>query len=185
MKISKLNLVLLFLAVVPMMSFAQTLDCSKELKYLRAEPPYEFNSQSKSAVCSTGNTYEIVISLYEGHEYSISFTASAAFNNDMKFKIVDMNTSNTVLDLPGQSETGEKGSQVLKSYYDSKEGRTMQPHFDFFPESTTNLKIVIEIPEKKSATPATAGTYTNPEKTKGCVTLLILDKVVPIDDWKK
>jgi len=182
MKISKLKFVLMFL-VVPMLSFAQTLDCSKELKYLRAEPPYEFNSQSKSAVCSTGNTYELSISLYEGHEYSLSFTASAVFNNDMKFKIVDMNTSNTVLDLPGQSTSGEKGTQVLKSYYDSKEGKTVQPHFDFYPESTTNLKIVIEIPEKKSTTTTTG--YTNPEKTKGCVTLLILDKVVPMDDWGK
>ncbi len=185
MKISKLSIVLLFLvaAVAPKLSEGQTLDCSKELRFVRAEPPFEFNSQSKSAVCTSGKTYELLISLYEGYEYRLSFSADAVFNNDMHFKIVDMNTSNTVLDLPGQSTSGEIGTQVLKSYYDRKEARTVQPHFDFYPESTTNLKIIITVAEKKTTAPA--GTYDNSGKTKGCLTMLLLDKKVPIDDWEK
>jgi len=184
MKISKL-LFVLFILVVPVLGGAQTLDCSKDLKYYRPEPPYTFDSQSKSAVCSTGNVYEVVISLYEGHEYRLSFSASAAFNYNMKFKIIDMGTSNTVLDLPGKSESGEKGTQVLKSYYDPDEQKTIQPHFDFYPNSTLNLKIIIDIAEIKST--AAPGTFDNTEHVKGCVTLFILDKVVPVDDmdWEK
>lgn len=173
MKIMKIKIVLLIL-VFPVVTFAQ-LDCSDYFTYRRAEPPYEFNSQSKSAVCVTGTTYEFVISLYEGHDYRLSFTAGAVFNNKVNFKIIDMNTSATVLDLPGESETNEKGTCVLKSYFDLVEGKAIQPYFDFFPESTTNLKIVIEIADIQAATTSETGEYVSPVKEKGCLTVLLLD----------
>lgn len=172
MKMMKFKIILLLL-VFPVVTFAQ-LDCSDFFKYRRADPPYEFNSQSKSAVCVTGNTYEFVISLYEGHDYRLSFFASPVFNNDIDFKIVDMNTSATVLNLPGQSESGEKGTSVLKAYFDLQEGKNVYPYFDFYPTSTTNLKIIIDIASLEAEGTSTDA-YVSALKEKGCITVLILD----------
>jgi len=172
MKMMKIKFVLLIL-VFPVVTFAQ-LDCSDFFKYRRAEAPYEYNSQSKSAVCVTGNTYEFVISLYEGHDYRMSFFASPVFNNDLTFKIIDMNTTSTVLNLPGESTTNEKGTCVLKSYFDLASGSSIHPYFDFFPASTTNLKIIIEVADIETAA-STDGSYVSAVKEKGCVTVLILD----------
>lgn len=168
----KLKIVLLIL-VFPVVTFAQ-LDCSSFFKYRKPEKPYEYNSQSKSAVCVTGNTYEFVISLYEGHEYRMSFYASPVFNNDMTFKIVDMNTTETVLNLPGESETNEKGTCALKAYFDLQSGQSVQPFFDFYPSSTTNLKIIIEIADLGESS-SSDGEYVSAQQEKGCVTVLILD----------
>lgn len=165
--------ILLLILILPVVSLAQ-LDCSDFFKYRRPEAPYEFNSQSKSAVCVTGNTYEFVVSLYEGYDYRMSFFASPVFNNKINFKIVDMNTSATVMNLPGDSETGEKGTCVLKSYFDLVEGKNIYPYFDFYPASTTNLKIIIEVEDIETAE-SSESSYISAVKEKGCITVLIMD----------
>ena len=162
MKKLKFQLVFVLL-LVPFFSIAQ-IDCSN-FQNRKAEPPYEISSLTKSATCITGHTYEFVIPLSKGYEYRILFFASSVFNNKVNFKIVDLNTSETVLDIPGESNSRERGTCALAPYYNVKLNREIHPYFDFFPQSTTNLKIIIELEEVGNAV-----------KNKGCIKVLVIDK---------
>ncbi len=160
----QLKIIILFsFLLLPFIGFSQ-IDCSNFLADRKAEEPYRINSLSKSAVCVSGHTYEFVVPLQKGYEYRIIFYASSVFNNKINFKIVDLNTGKTVLDLPGESETNEKGTAALAPYYDERTGREIHPYFDFIPQTTTNLKIIIEVLPQK-------------DLIKGCVAVMILDKV--------
>ena len=147
---------------LPIVGFSQV-DCSNFLADRKAEPPYKINSMSKSAVCVSGHKYEFVVPLQKGYEYRIIFFASSVFNNKINFKIVDLNTGETVLDLPGESETNDKGTAALASYYDEKLNTEVHPYFDFIPQTTTNFKIIIDVEPQE-------------DLIKGCVAVMILDK---------
>ncbi|MEA3451334.1 MAG: hypothetical protein U9Q83_05460 [Bacteroidota bacterium] len=160
-----IKLLLLILFIIPATAFSQ-LDCSSFLGSLKADDPFNLNSLSKSATCLSGRTYEFVVPLSKGYEYRFIFYASSVFNNDMKFKIIDLNTNKEVLNLPGKLDNGalpKKNETALQSYYDSKLNKEVHPYFIVIPSSSTNLKIIIDI--KKKA-----------ELIKGCVTVVILDK---------
>ncbi len=159
MKGLKIALLTLFL---PIIGLAQV-DCSNFLGKYQAEEPYKINSMSKSAVCISGHTYEFVVPLQKDYEYRFLFYASSVFNNKINFKIIDLNTGEVKLDLPGESETNEKGTAALASYYDDRLGRDVHPYFDFIPETSTNFKIIIEV-------------LPQDDIIKGCVGVLILDK---------
>ncbi len=161
MKKAKILLAIFF--VTPFLAAAQ-LDCSGFLSSLKIDPPYKLNSLSKSAVCVSGRTYEFVIPLSVGFEYRFIFYASSVFNSDIKFKIVDLNNNNEVINLPGKSETGAKGTSVLMPYFDQKLYIEIHPYFDFIPTTTTSLKIIIEVDEKV-------------DLIKGCITVVVLERV--------
>lgn len=163
MKKAKLLFVMLF--ILPALAFSQ-LDCSSFLSSLKPDDPFNINSMSKSATCISGHTYEFVVPLSKGNEYRFVFYASSAFNNDMKFKIIDLNTNKEVLNVPGKLDGDNiptKGETALQSYYDEKLNKEVHPFFTLIPSSTTNLKIVIDVKDK-------------PDLIKGCVTVVILDK---------
>jgi hypothetical protein len=158
----KIKLTIVLVLLVPLFASAQ-IDCSEKIKTLVPELPYEINSLSKSATCVSGRTYEFVIPLSVGYEYRFVFYAGSAFNNDIHFKIIDMNSNKELINLPGKSETGAKGTCVLMPYFDEKIYKEIYPHFDFLPATTTNFKIIISVDEK-------------PELIKGCISVVILDK---------
>ena len=89
MKIFKF--ILLFI-LIPAGILAQDLDCPSRLRMRKATPPFKFNSLSKSAQCVTGRKYEFVVPLNAGRDYRISFYASPVFNNNINFRIIDVNT---------------------------------------------------------------------------------------------
>ena len=59
---SKFIHIIVILLLLPLFSDAQA-KCSDFFKYRRPEAPYEYNDQSSSAVCVTGQTYEFILPL--------------------------------------------------------------------------------------------------------------------------
>jgi len=174
MKTKLIYIIALFL-VFPLFSDAQS-KCSDFFKYRRPEAPYEYNDQSSSAVCVTGQTYEFVLPLTKGKDFRLKFYAAAVFNNRINFKIIDESTHETVLDLPGESSTREEGTCVLADYYNEDTGKSSHPYFDFYPATSTTLKIIIEVlpvPQEKSDDP---NIKKQTKINRGCVTVVVLDK---------
>lgn len=172
-----LKFILLFI-LIPAGILAQDLDCPSRLKMRKATPPFKFNSLSKSAQCVTGRKYEFVVPLNAGRDYRISFYASPVFNNNINFRIIDLNTGQKVMDLPGESSNyDQKGTCVLRPYIDPSSGKSVHPYFDFYPASSTQLKIIIDIPSIKQENSENGSNFNAPEERKrGCVTVFIQDK---------
>jgi len=174
MKILKFKIILLLL-FIPVTIFAQSLDCPSRLKMRRPTPPFNFNDLSKSAQCLTGKKYEFVLPLTKGKDYRLSFYASPVFNNNIQFRIIDLNSGEKVLDLPGETEGSNKGECVLRAYYDDKINKLVHPHFDFYPSSSTQLKIIIEVASIKQDN--VDSNFNAPEtREKGCITVFIQDR---------
>jgi len=156
--------------------FAQQ-NCSQALDFHRerVQKPWEFSDMSKSATCATGNTYEFNMPLLKGKEYRIMFYAAAVFNNRMRFKIIDQSTHEVIMDLPGETTMNEKGTIVLKDYYDGVLEKMIHPYFDFIPGSSTNFRIIIDVLPLEGQKKSDAGFKAPEEKDKGCVTIIVLD----------
>lgn len=172
----KLKLIAI-LIIVPIALTAQSLDCPSTLQLRKATPPFAFNDLSKSAQCYTGKKYEFVLPLMKGKEYRMSFYASPIFNNKINFRVIDMNSGQKVLDLPGETASSEKGQCALREYFDKEANKMIHPFFDFMPNSSTSLKVIIDIAEDKAPSTSTEVVSQTPdEKKKGCVTVFIQDK---------
>jgi hypothetical protein len=175
-------------------SYAQS-SCATFLNMRKAAAPYRYNTASKSATCFSGKKYEFLLPLTKGNEYRLQFFASPVFNNEVQVKIVDMNTSETIIDLPGHVENGmepKKGNTILQDYMDSKTNKLVHPFFDIVPQQSTSLKIMIEIKDHYDYTEeavlnewgeATGETVKKPiipeggpEVVKGCFGVYITDK---------
>ena len=64
----------------------------------------------------------------------------------------------------------------MADYWDEDTGKSKHPYFDFFPVTSTTLKIIIEV------LPAPQGESSDPnikkqvKTNRGCVTVVVLDK---------
>ncbi len=174
MKALKIKLIIL-LTITPFIVFGQG-DCSSFFKYRKPEAPFEYNDQSKSAMCVSGKSYDFKLPLTKGKDYRIKFFAAPVFNNRINFKIIDESTNETVLKLPGASPSGEAGTSALQTYFDEEQDKDVHPYFDFYPVTSTTLKIIIDVlpaPED----PNSSADATVPKKfLRGCITVVILDK---------
>ncbi len=177
MKILQIKIIAIIL-LLPIFSNAQS-DCMSWFDIRQPEQTFSFNSASKAARCVTGKTYEFILPLTKGKDYKLKFYAAAVFNNKMNFKIIDQNTHETVLDLPGTCFNPEAGNTVLQDYYDDATGKMIHPYFEFFPTTSTTFKIIIDIEEA----PGNPKITDDPERksprkqNKGCVTIVVLDKL--------
>jgi hypothetical protein len=179
MKMKKFKL-LMVLIIFPIALIAQT-DCPSTLKSRKASPPYSFNDLSKSAQCISGKKYEFMVPLMKGKDYRFTFYASSIFNNQINFRIIDMNSNQKVLDLPGEATNPAKGQCVLREYFDNESKKLVYPFFDIIPNNSTTLKIIIDVLAEASETPADQSSFKAPEEVKkGCITVFIQDK--PSDD---
>jgi hypothetical protein len=170
--------IILVLIIFPVALFAQNMDCPSTLGIRKATPPYSVNDLSKSAQCVSGKKYEFMVPLMKGKDYRFTFYASPIFNNQINFRIIDMNSNEKVLDLPGESTNQAKGSSVLREYYDADAKKTVYPFFDIVPSNSTTLKIIIDV--LNSNVPPAGGDQSSfkapEEKKKGCITVFIQDK---------
>ncbi len=173
---------------------AEAQNCASFLSMRKPEVPYRYNTASKSATCFSGKKYEFVLPLTAGTEYRIKFFASPVFNNEIQVKIVDLSTNETVIDLPGCPADGQeprKGNTCIQDYADAKTGKLMHPYFDFAPQQSTSIKIMIEIKDHLEYTEEftydewgnSTGSVKKPiipeggiEQVKGCFTVYIADK---------
>jgi hypothetical protein len=178
MKIKELSLIITVLLFTVALS-AQNMDCPSTLSLRKATPPFAFNDLSKSAQCVSGKKYEFLVPLMKGKDFRFTFFASPIFNNQINFRIIDMNTNEKVLDLPGESSNAVKGASVLREYFDENSKKLVHPYFDFAPNGSTTLKIIIEVLANDADAPATdQSSFKAPEeKKKGCITVFIQDKV--------
>lgn len=191
--------------LLPLAYVADAQDCQKQLTMRTAVKPYRFNTSSKSATCLSGRKYEFILPLTKGSDYRIQFFASPVFDMNINFKIIDMNTNETVMDLPGKVgsfDTPEKGKMVLQPY--EEKGKIVNPYFDFYPEQSTSLKIMIDIKEKMPEQPQQfeyvyddwgnvidqkpIETPPDPnakplETVKGCVTVYVIDKPSEVSEF--
>ncbi|MBR4266974.1 MAG: hypothetical protein IKQ46_13055 [Bacteroidales bacterium] len=181
-------------------STAKAQNCADFLNFYKAETPWRYNTASKSATCFTGKKYEFVLPLTKGNEYRIKFFASPSFNNAVQVKIVDLNSNQTVIDLPGAVDgEAKKGNTCLQDYMDPKTNRATHPYFDFIPSSSTSIKIMIEIKDhieyREEAVLDSDGFPTGevkkvpvipeggPEIVKGCFTVYVMDKPAEQSDF--
>jgi hypothetical protein len=177
MKMKELKLILI-LIIFPLSLSAQNMDCTSTLNLRRPTPPYAFNDLSKSAQCVTGKKYEFMVPLLKGKDYRFTFYASPIFNNQINFRIIDMNSNEKVLDLPGEGTNAAKGQSVLREYYDEDTKKMIHPFFDIIPGSSTTLKIIIDVVSLEGEAKGEESSFTAPEeRKKGCITVFIQDKV--------
>ena len=174
MKTKLIYIIALFL-VFPLFSDAQS-KCSDFFRYRRPEAPYEYNDQSSSAVCVAGQTYEFILALTKGKDFRLKFYAAAVFNNKINFKIIDESTHETVLDLPGESSARAEGTCVLADYYNEDNGKSSHPYFDFYPATSTTLKIIIEVLPVQQEQSDNPNIKRQAKMNRGCVTVVVLDK---------
>ena len=172
---SKFIYIIVILLLLPLFSDAQA-KCSDFFKYRRPEAPYEYNDQSSSAVCVTGQTYEFILPLTKGKDYRLKFYAAAVFNNRIKFKIIDQSNHETVLDLPGESPMREEGTCVLADFWEDDTGKARHPYFDFYPVTSTTLKIIMEVLPVPQEESTDQGIKKQVKRNRGCVTVVVLDK---------
>lgn len=182
------SLLILFalLFAVPFFANAQN-TCASILKNRVPEAPYRYNNVSKSAFCQTGKKYEFILPMTKGLEYRIYFLASSVFNNDIDVEFIDMNTGQTKLKRPGKilNGTPTKFQTAFQPFSDERTGKMINPYFEFIPESTTSLKIILTINNPRETTLNDEGVfqYVTPdpneivEAKKGCVTVFVVDKV--------
>jgi hypothetical protein len=182
MKLLKITLIL-FITQLPLFVSAQG-DCSDFFKYRKPEVPYEYNDQSSSAMCVTGNNYEFILPLNKGKDYRLKFYAAAVFNNQVRFKIIDQSSHQTILDLPGESGTGAQGTCVLKDYFDEDTNKEIHPAFDFFPVTSTTLKIIIEVLPLKQEVSTDPNVKMQVKQDRGCITVVVLDKPTSNSSFK-
>ncbi len=155
---------------------AQQMDCASVLKYRAASAPYNFNEQSKSAVCYTGQKYEYSVYLQSDNEYRFSFYASTVFNNNIRFKIINESTGEKLLDLPGEA-AGNSTSAILQDFFDEKQKKFVHPYFDILPQSNCSYKIVVEVGEIKENTGLNSSVMiADSDQKKGCVTIFMQSK---------
>jgi len=157
--------------------FAQEMDCASTIKYRYASAPFQFDKQTKSAVCYTGQKYEYVVYLFEGVDYRFSFFASSIFNNNIRFKIININTGELVLDLPGAASENNT-SAILQDYYDPNRKKFIHPYYDLLPEQNSNYKVIVEVGDQKSENEINnASILVDSNQTKGCVTIFLQSKM--------
>ena len=103
-----------------------------------------------------------------------------AFNGIEEFQhgvhgFVAESTHETVLNLPGETLDRAVGTCVLASWWDEDSEREIHPFFDFYPPTSTSLKIILEIPDAPQ--PTTEDGSVPPKKyNRGCVTVMVYDK---------
>jgi hypothetical protein len=176
---------LIVLMAVIWSSAAQNIDCQSILNSRKATPFYTINKSTRSISCITGKKYELSLSLEPGKEYRISFFASSILDNRMTFQLINAETGEKFLDVPGQTAHPKKGECALREYFDYATGKMVYPFFEFFPEEKLNLKVIIDIPEytfkiKTALANPESGTedvfeeFT--EKRRGCVSLFVQEK---------
>jgi hypothetical protein len=152
---------------------SQQMDCASTVKYRNASSLYEFDGQSRSAICYTGQKYEHSVVLYSNIEYRFSFYASSIFNNNIRFKLINLSTGELVLDLPGEA-AGSNTSAILEDYYDPKLRKFVHPYFEIFPEHDTNFKVIVEVGEQKPLSGSHGSVVlVDPDQKKGCVTIYL------------
>ncbi len=169
--ISLFTIIILF----PILASSQG-KCSDFFTYRKAEAPYEYNDQSSSAVCVTGQTYEFVLPLTKGKDYRLKFYAAAVFNNRINFKIIDESSHETVLELPGQTADRKEGTCVLADFYDDDSGKSTHPYFDFYPQNSTTLKIIMEVLPLEQSKDEDPNIKKQVKHNRGCITVVVLDK---------
>ncbi len=180
----KLKLLTLLVLLYSFSVFSQSIDCASKVKSILPSRSFTFNEASKSATCVTGKKYEFMLPLVKGKDYRISFFASSIFNNKINFRIIDTNSGEKVLDLPGMVDDPKKGTCVLGEYLDKIQNRMVHPYFDFHPSASTTLKIIIDIAEKEQIKTDDGG-YDMPKDTdKGCITVYIQDRKTEADGFK-
>jgi hypothetical protein len=166
------------LIIFPLALAAQSMDCPSTLSLRKATPPFAFNNLSKSAQCVTGKKYEFMVPLIKGKDYRFTFYASPIFNNQINFRIIDMNSGEKVLDLPGEGTSAAKGQSVLREYFDEGLKKMVHPYFDILPNSSTTLKIIIDVLSADTEEKTDQSSFKAPEeRKKGCITVFIQDKV--------
>ena len=165
-KMPKLSLFALFVLLLTVGQLSAQ-NCTDYLIYRNPVPPYKLDSQTKSATCQAGKTYKLVLTLSKGKDYRISFYASAIFDNKIQFKIIDKSSGKVIVDLPGESDNNEKGTAVLRPYLLAD--RMIHPFFEFRPENTTKLEIIIDVKTEQSP---------DEELKRGCVGVFVLNKIV-------
>lgn len=155
---------------------AQQMDCASVLKYRTSKAPYILDEQSKSAVCYSGQKYEYSVVLKSDLEYRFSFYASSIFNNNIRFKIINEQTGQIVLDLPGEA-AGNNTSAILQDYFDEKLKKFVHPYFDILPDSNSKFKILIEVGEVKELVGINSSVIiADSDQKKGCVTIFMQSK---------
>lgn len=197
MKTLKKIILGLAMSAILLPAAVQAQNCADFLNFRKASKPWRYNTASKSATCSSGKKYEFVLPLAKGNEYRIQFFASPVFNNEVQVKIVDLNSNQAVIDLPGALPEGspepKKGQTCLQDYREKETDQTLvHPYFDFAPAQPTSLKIIIEIKEHNNVVMVPQSGYDDEgnwyekqvpvekeggnETVKGCFTVYVIDK---------
>jgi hypothetical protein len=155
---------------------AQEMDCASTVKFRYASTPYQYNEQSKSAICYTGQLYEYQVQLLENVEYRFSFFASSIFNNNIRFKMINLTTGELVLDLPGEA-AGNNTSAILEDYFDPNQKKFIHPYYDILPEENCSYKVMVEVGEQtKNSALNNSSILIDANQKKGCVTIFIQSK---------
>jgi hypothetical protein len=109
-------------------------------------------------------------------EYRFSFFASAIFNNNIRFKIINKTTGELMLDLPGEA-AGNSTSAILEDYFDEKQNKFVHPYYDLSTDQECNYLVVVEVGELNENNSLTnSNILVDNDQKKGCVTIFMQSK---------
>jgi len=153
-------------------------NCANYVRYQSPTTPYKYSSLSKSASCTTGKNYKLVLPLNAGKSYRISFYASTVFNNRIEFKVTDKSTGQDIMYLPGDKTQMDNPaayynncnsySDALVSELDPATYRSLPyPYIEIEPAASTNIEVEINLLDPKKG-----------GILRGCVGIFVQDRMV-------
>lgn len=155
---------------------AQDMDCASKIKYRYANKTFKIDDQSKSAICYSGQKYEYNVFVSAQNEYRFSFFASAVFNNNIRFKIINTSTGELLLNLPGEA-AGNNTSAILEDYFDPQQKKFIHPFYEIIPDKDCNYQVIVEVGEIKENNILTnSKILVESDQKKGCVTVFMQSK---------
>ena len=162
---------------------AQNSGCLSCQSKWQSSAPFKIDDHSKSAMCYTGKKYEYLIKLEKGKDYRFSFFASSIFNNQINFRLLNNNTSDVLLSLPGiSSGNGQMG--LLEDYYDEKSKQMVHPFFDVAIKANVEIKIIIDVLPSEDYTASLNDEFQFERNlVRGCVTVFIQSKQTEADGF--
>ncbi len=164
----KIGLAILCVAAFSFRGLSQN-TCADFMKFRAAAEGFKASTQSKSGKCFSGKSYKFMLPIVNGKVYRISFYASAAFNQEIHFKVIDQSTGKSVIDVDGASDPNDPNKPGALGEME-EEGKFVHTYYEFEPSAATTLQIVIDV--KKAETP---------KPIEGCIGIFVQEKPAVIE----
>ncbi len=166
----KIGIVLCFAITFSFNVVAQN-PCADFLKLRKTSDGFRASSMSKSGRCFSGKSYKFLFPILPGNIYRITFYASAAFNREIHFRIIEPTTGKVFVDANGDSDPNDPNKPGALGEME-EDGKFIHTYYEFEPQPATTLQVVIYVKKSDTSRPI-----------EGCIGIFLQEKPAPPSDW--